>query len=185
MKKLLSIALVALVAISAQAAAISWSSAAISFDGSTMKNNTSVMGYLIALEGTSLDESYTLTEGFSASNIGTVIHTDSNGTNKGGKVAGTADITGYANGDAFALLLVYTVGKDTYFNLSSSVNVLEGLDPTDPTVAAEEWSDFTINGSTVAEKGTLKAGAGWTAVPEPASAMLALAGVAMLIRRRK
>ncbi len=185
MKKLLSLAIVGILAISVQAATIPWSSAAISFDGSTMKNNTSVMGYLIALDGTSLDESYTLTEGFSALTIGAIVNSDLNGTSKAGKVAGTADVSNYTNGDAFAVLITYTDGDNTYYNLSSSVYTLSGLDPNDISVAPTQWADFAINGATSSEKGTLKAGGGWTAVPEPASAMLALAGVAMLIRRRK
>ena len=65
MKKLLTLALVAIVAISTQAASIMWSSDAVSFGGTTLKNNASVAGYLIALEGSSLAASYDLAEGFS------------------------------------------------------------------------------------------------------------------------
>ena len=188
MKKLLLLALVGMFTISAQAAAIAWSSTAISFDGVTLKNNASVVGYLIALEGSNLEASYALTEGFSLTTIGTLADTCS-GSKKSGKVTGTPDLP-YTNGDSFALLITYTDGVDTYYNLSSTINTFSGLDPNDITVFPEEWNDFAINGAAAATDGTLTAGGGWTkaaapAVPEPASAMLALAGVAMLIRRRK
>jgi hypothetical protein len=186
MKKLLSLALVALVAISAQAAFIEWSTVAITFGGTTLKNNTSVAGYLIALDGSSL-ATYDLVEGFSATSIGTVVESKS-GTPKSGKFTGNSDISAYSNGDAFAFLITYNDGTDTYYNLSSTVNVLAGLDPTDSTVAPATWGNFAVNGAMNETAGTLTAGGGWTkavAVPEPASAMLALAGVAMLIRRRK
>jgi hypothetical protein len=184
MKKLLAIALVGFIAVSAQAASILWSSDAVSFGGTTLKNNASVNGYLIALDGSSL-ASFDLVEGFSATDIGTLVDSKE-GTPKSGKLTGTADVSAYSNGDAFAFLITYNDGTDIYYNLSSTVNVLAGLDPSDPTVAPATWGNFAVNGAANETAGTLTAGGGWTkAVPEPSSAMLALAGVAMLIRRRK
>ena len=185
MKKILTFALIGMFCISSYAANIDWSSVALSFGGTDLKKSTAVTGYLIALEGTSLATSYDLSSSFSASSIGVVLGTDTDGTSKGSKVVGSSFLDGYKNGDAFALLVTYNDGDKMYYNLSSSVYTLAGLDPNDPSVAPQEWDDFAFNNATSAEKGTLKAGGGWTAVPEPASAMLALAGVAMLIRRRK
>ena len=187
MKKVLAIALVGIIAISTQAAKIDWSTVALTFGGASLKNNTSVSGYLIALDASSLDASYELTEAFDISTIGTVV-ASRDGTPKSAKLTGTTDISEYSNGDSFAFLVTYNDGTDTYYNLSSSVFVLSGLDPNDPSVAPTEWDMFAVTDATSAPAGTLTAGGGWTkaaAVPEPASAMLALAGVAMLIRRRK
>ena len=185
MKKLLSLALVALIALSANAASIAWKSTALSFDGATLKSNTSVVGYLIYLgNSASLDASYAITDSFDASSIGTVAQTDSNGTAKAGQVGETLQFAfgSYQNNDAFALLVSYTTEGKTYWNLSSTINSLSGL--SDELSTPADFTTFAFNNAT-AENGTLKAGGGWTAVPEPASAMLALAGVAMLIRRRK
>ena len=186
MKKLLSLALVALVAISAQAASVQWKSEALSFEGTALKSNTSVIGYLIYLGNDgNLASSYEMTKTFSASDIGTLAQTDSNGTAKGSQVGETLEFQfgDYVNNDAFALLVSYTADGKTYWNLSSTINSLTGL--ADEISTPGNFTTYAFNNATSATKGTLTAGGGWTAVPEPASAMLALAGVAMLIRRRK
>ena len=189
MKKTLLIAAVAMISFMAQAASLNWSASNVAFEGTKLKSNTGVTGYLVFLSTAALEDSYALTKdstGASVSaSIGTLVSSQ-NKTTSMSKLNSDYDfVVGdtYDNGDAFVMLLTYTVDGKTYYNLSNEIYTMSGAladPPTDPAAAK-----FTFNYGTNTEKGALSSGKGWTAVPEPASAMLALAGVAMLIRRRK
>ena len=183
MKKLLTIGIAILAGV-ASAVNMNWGATGIKFDGNTLKSDATVTGYLIAL--TSFATSYTLTDSFSASDIGTQVDTK-NKTSAVGKLSGswTIDTDTYDNGSTFAMLLVYTGAADgkTYYNLSSGLVEISGMSTDPPVNAGDTASTFSF--STSSEKGKLSAGGGWTAVPEPSTAMLALAGLALLIRRRK
>ena len=75
----------------------------------------------------------------------------------------------------------YTSGTETYFWASDVYTVTDSGSNWNATNSTYTMADTVANAM-----GTT--GTNWTkavAVPEPASAMLALAGVAMLIRRRK
>ncbi len=185
MKKIITLTAILGFALASHAASVAWSTVKLSF-GETSLKNSSVNAYLVYLESGSLSDSYTFTESFSAASIGKVVQsTDSVG--KTAKAMGTFQFPSgtYNNGDSFGLLLSYTDSGKTYWNLSSVVNTLSGLDPDDTTVAPADWNDFTA-GSTVSESKTLSKGGGWVAaVPEPSTAMLALAGLALLIKRRR
>ena len=120
--------------------------------------------------------------------MGVVVASDTDGTNKGSAVAGTAltwiNDSYKTNGDTFGLVLSYNDGEKTYWNISSSVNAFSGLVPDDPTVSAADWNAFTVNGAKNTTSSLSKT-SGWTAVPEPSTAALALAGLALLLKRRK
>ena len=109
------------------------------------------------------------------------------GTSKMSKIQSswTIDTDNYSNGDTFAVLLKYTGASDgkVYFNLSSALVTMEGVSLDPPVNANNTSSAFSY--STSSEKGKLTAGGGWTAVPEPSTAALALAGLALLIKRRR
>lgn len=186
--KLALIAALAMLCITSQAASVDWKSGALSFDGTALKNNTGVKAWVVYLADGAFASSYTIDDSFSATSVGVVVASDTDGTNKGSAVAGTAanwsDKSYKTNGDTFGLVLSYNDGEKTYWNISSSVNAFSGLVDDDPTVAAADWDAFTVS-STKNTTSSLSSSSGWTAVPEPSTAMLALAGLALLIKRRK
>ena len=63
------------------------------------------------------------------------------------------------------------------------MNTLAGI--SDEISTPADWANFSVSGTTSETPGKMSAGSGWTAVPEPATATLALAGLALLIRRRR
>ena len=186
--KLALVALLASLCTVSQAASVDWRSAALTFDGTALKNNTNVKAWVVYLSDGAFKSSYTIDDSFSADKVGVVVASDTDGTNKGSAVAGTApnwSVKTYnTNGDTFGLVLSYTDGEKTYWNISSIVNSFSGLVADDPTVPAADWDDFSVS-STKNSTHSLSASSGWTAVPEPSTAMLALAGLALLIKRRK
>ncbi len=187
MKKLLTIAAIALVAGAASAVTMQWGTDAVKFNGSNLKSETKVTGYLIATE--SLGGPYTLDSSFSASSIGTQVDVKE-GTSAMSKISKSWEILeGYGNGDTFAVLLKYDKDGDIYWNLTSALVTMSGMALDPPTDAANTKSAFSFGTGT---DGTLTAGGGWAkakastpVVPEPATGALALAGIALLFRRRK
>ena len=179
---------VALVAVSASAASFDWGtgSTKVSFDGAAITTTNGAMGYLVLLTGTSLDVS--ISEGIvTPSAVSTKANTSTGMAAVKGRITGTYE-GDLANGQNYGMFITYSDGTDTWYNFSSTVYTVSGLaDATSPLDAAVFAFDFASQ-SEVTDGDTITAGSGWvkyTAVPEPASAMLALAGVAMLIRRRK
>ena len=80
---------------------------------------------------------------------------------------------------SFGLLYYSTDSKgDGYFKIATVSS--QAYDPADPTSVQDAKTSFTTFGN--ASYGTEKA---FSAVPEPSTAALALAGLALLIRRRK
>ena len=198
MKKTILTALVCALASSASAVTLSWASAtAIKFNGTNLKSNNNLSGYLIYLGTGSLSDSYTLSKDSTAesivSSIGTQAGDPKTGSNAMSKLSGSYKFNysdGKSNGDNFALLLVYNNGTDTYFNLTSAAYTLAGGNDADVAaeIAAVDPNDasFSFSYATAGESKTLSKGGGWTvAVPEPSTAMLALAGLALLITRRR
>ena len=193
MKKLiLAICAIGLMAGEASALSFKWTATGVSFDGSRLNSNDKVTGYLIYLgTGASLSESYTVTAASDAnsiaSSIGTKLEPTANKTSAVGKLTGTFtfDYGTYDNGDAFAVLLEYTGAADgkTYYNLASDVVTLSGIADERSTISD---AAFSFSYSTAGEKSSIASGGGWTAaVPEPSTAALALAGLALLLKRRK
>lgn len=98
-----------------------------------------------------------------------------------------ADGTAFGNGNVFGVLITYTdtEGK-VWYNLSSNTFTLSGADM-DGSVIPKQYFDFSWAKD---ESGadTPSAGGGWwtaPAVPEPVSGGLALAGLALLLKRRR
>ncbi|MBO7223969.1 MAG: PEP-CTERM sorting domain-containing protein [Kiritimatiellae bacterium] len=186
MKKFLTIAAVALVAMSVQAAQINWGlSGQVKYNGTLVGNGGATLT-LVCLDGIAdwathaNDVALGATDGVVATKT----------TNAGSMSPTTVGAYGFswvedggsvAKGTDFAFVVSYSDGTDTYFWASDVYTVTD---------SGSNWngnlSTYTINVTTANAMGTN--GDNWTkatAVPEPASAMLALAGVAMLIRRRK
>ena len=105
-----------------------------------------------------------------------------------GRVAASSSINTYENSGVSYFARVYTKfdGKDYFMDVfagtgsdgewittqSGGANVQEKL----------AWAEGTYGGATATAVGTKNA---WVAVPEPATGALALAGVALLFRRRR
>ena len=196
MRKLMIAALLCALAVSAQAVTFTWGATKVAFDGSQLKSSTAVTGYLIYLGNNSLASTYTLSADSTVDSVVASIGTQVNSKNKTSavaKLAGEWDFNysdGYENNKGnFAMLLVYQ-GDKTYYNLTSGTLTLQGGNDADieNAIAAVNPSDgtFSFSYATAGESKTLSKGGGWTvAVPEPSTAMLALAGLALLIKRRR
>ena len=186
MKKLLMIlGAGVLLANSASAVSLSWKSDAMSFDGTALKSlTTGITAYVVYLSSGSLSTSYKIDDDFSAASVGTVVSSVSK-TSKGSAAVGTFqfDYGAYNNNDKFAMIVSYAAsdGK-TYWNVSETINTLSGI--SDELSTPTDWNTFAVNNSK-GTPGTASGGSGWTAVPEPSTAALALAGLALLLKRRK
>ena len=198
MKKTLTLLLVGL-AFGAQALSFDWASAAkISFEGSTdLATAGKITAHLIYLSTDTSATVKTETDGFTVSGteVATAVTKSSGLATAKGKYSGTyAQALGatigegsaaktFAVGDYFTVLLTYTDADSvTWYNLSSTVyQVPTTADDTTTGLSGTFTHSFTMN-----DKGTaLSAGGGWTAVPEPSTAALALAGLALLLKRRQ
>lgn len=194
MKKILTLAIVGIASF-AQALSFDWASAAkISFDGATtIAQSGGITATLIYL-GTDTSATVTKTEtGFTVSGVEVqTAKTKSTGLATGkGKYSGTfgqalgseIGTSHFAVGDYFTVLLTYKDESNVqWYNLSSTVyRVPTTADDTTTGLSGTFTHNFDMK-----EKGTaLSAGGGWTAVPEPSTAALALAGLALLLKRRK
>jgi hypothetical protein len=190
MKKFITMMVVALVAVSASAASFSWGtgSSYVTFNGTKITTTNGAIGYLVLLTGSSLEAS--VVDGImkAPSAVANKANTSTGLASAKGKIKGQYESSDIANGQNYGMFITYSDGKDTWYNFSSTVYTVDGLaDATSSLAAAEFAFDFATQ-TTVTDGDAVTAGKGWykaVAVPEPASAMLALAGVAMLIRRRK
>lgn len=190
MKKFLTIAAIALVAMSVQAAQINWGlTGQVKFNGTNVGNGGATFT-LVCLDGIADWASYANDVALGATDG--VVTTKT--TNAGSMAPSTIGAWGYnwadttdisaaevAKGTDFAFVVSYSNGTDTYFWASDAFTVTD---------SGSNWNgdltQYTMSTTVANAMGTT--GSNWTkatAVPEPASAMLALAGVAMLIRRRK
>ncbi len=186
-KSFVGFVVVATLASMANAASVDWTTGALSFGGTELKKNTDVKGYLVYLSSGSLASTYTIDDSFSAASVGTVVASDTDGTNKGSLLTGSLSVTtlGYSNGDVFAFVASYKADGKTYWNISETLNTLSGVDPNDPTVSPADFTAYSMSSTVAGETGKASGGSGWTAVPEPSTAALALAGLALLLKRRK
>ena len=190
MKKILAIAIAA-TCVTSFGASFSWSTTTKTvFGGETVGGVSALLVYIGAtdtLTGSDIAITKDSTASSIASSIGTA--TDSTATSVAsgktmGKLSGTYEFTsGVNDGDYFAVLMSYSSGDKTYFNISST---FQGSFDS----ASNTWSPATTTATwtTASDAATsISAGGGWTAVavPEPSTAALALAGLALLLKRRK
>ena len=191
MKKFLTIAAIALVAMSVQAAQISWGlTGQVKYNGTLVGNGGATLT-LVCLDGIAdwathaNDIAYgTTTDGVAGTkktNAGSASLPSA--SPYGFSWADTTDIAAgeIAKGTDFAFMVTVKDGADTYFWASDVFTVTDSSSNWNGTSQAYTMSTAVANAMGTTGSNWTKA----TAVPEPASAMLALAGVAMLIRRRK
>jgi hypothetical protein len=179
MKKIITMMMVALVAVSASAASIDWQ---VALGRNTFKDSKGA-----ALNGTIYlvlaDTTFNATtaEEFETQLAAATLGTDTVTSGKSSTSAVTATnnklVAQSAGGSSYDFaIVVYDAANSQYYMsaTASQYAYAEGVD------------DAKLISFTAAQAVTSATWAPtYTAVPEPASAMLALAGVAMLIRRRK
>ena len=191
MKKFVMIAAVALVAMSMQAAQINWGLQGQVKFNNTLVGNGGATFTLVCLDGIADWATYAndvaigATDGVAATkktNAGSM-STATAGSWGPFTFGSTTDIANksVADGTDFAFVVTTVQGGETYFWASDVFSVSEASPNYNP-------QEFTYTMSTTVANAMGATGTNWTkavTIPEPASAMLALAGVAMLIRRRK
>lgn len=180
MKKLLSLLFLVSLTISVNAATFKWASSAISFGSDKVKKDATA--YLIFIGDKTLGS-----EGYTFDDIIAKTALKSTSTTSMSKISVDPVDSGSNNVGNFVSYVTFTSGTDTYYNVSSSTYTITAAQyqalMNEGTSLAD--TDFAFS-STVNAKGTPGTiGGGWYAVPEPATGALALAGVALLFRRRK
>ena len=194
MKKTLILALLG-VSVAAHAASFTWKSGAVQFDGKTLLSG--VTAHLVYL-GTDTSVSSLYTISYEAPGTITPASSVQTSTPKTGLVGkGTISATyddaqtvgdgvQVKTGNTFGMYFVYDDGTDKWFNFATATVAM-----TTDVTGAFEAKTFGFDFST---KTTIDAvgqtPSGWTkiniaAVPEPSMAALALAGLALLLKRRK
>ena len=176
MKKFVTMMVVALVAVSASAASIDWV-VTLGRSGKFLDSTGTAMSGTIYLVLADTTFNATTAEEFESQLTAATLGTDTvtSGKNTGTMLTATSDaITAGTNYD-FAIVVYDTANSQYYMSASNNQYAYTaGVD--DPLQITFTAAQATGNASWAPT---------YTAVPEPASAMLALAGVAMLIRRRK
>ena len=191
MKKTLTL-LAAFACLSAQALTFSWGTGTVNtkFDGANVAN---VTGYLVYL-GSSADASWSITGVDGGSSVQDKAATTTPPVLAGritgsysqnlGTTIGSSDTFG--NGSTFGMYIVYNDGEKDWYNFSNTKYTIEGATDDRSSMTAATFSfDFSTKTELASGKNA-SAGGGWyAAVPEPSTAMLALAGLALLIKRRR
>ena len=195
MKKVITL-LAVLATTSSFAASINWGTTSAATFGGTKMGGVSARLIIIGAADLASGASFTITESSTISSLAGAIGTDTgtagsttstaSGMGKG-KVAGTYTFdTGLNDGDYVAVLLSYVSEGTTWYNLTStsqvSYNAVAGV--WNNSSNAANWS-FSGGSADDSKTGKLAVGGGWAAVPEPSTAALALAGLALLLKRRK
>ena len=184
MRKLLTLATVLLVSM-ANAASIQWelnTAAKVNFDTKSVGKNATA--YVVFL-GTDSLSALTYADFIAKTQVGDS-YTTSLGQLKKLDVEVDSD-TGLGN---YGLYMTY-VGTDskTYYNISTSIYSLTAANVqallSEGTALPSSSFAFTDSKPTTSLATTSAASGGWVAVPEPSTAALALAGLALLLKRRK
>ena len=191
MKKIIALIVAAGLVSSASASSIAWTVSSIKFGGETLKSDTGLSAYLVYLgNGGSLSDSYDAAaiESLASSAVDTTTGTTAKGAATGSYNLPTPESgdSTELNGDVYAILLSYASGGKTYYNLSSATYTVAGMDEDGSTVLNDyKPAATTFAYGSSSDSGPVTAGGGWVAVPEPSTAALALAGLALLLKRRK
>ena len=171
----------ALVAVSATAASIDWSFSGITTTAKRIKDSagndfTGSVYLILASDASTLNT--TSADAFQTSLDKITIGTKAVDSGRPGSDVVTSTSALLANTSTeYTFQVVVYDGTGFYLSATQS-NYAYNLgtdDPSSVTFTAQNIGNTYTSGNDIK----------WTAVPEPASAMLALAGVAMLIRRRK
>ena len=104
-----------------------------------------------------------------------------------GKINGTYDSLSIANGQVYGMLITYIdADSKTWYNFSSTTYTVEGLQDATSSLSDAVFA-FNFADKSDVKANQVSAGSGWqhVAVPEPSTAALALAGLALLLKRRK
>ena len=179
MKKFVTMMVIALVAVSASAASIDWtvnlgrSGKFVDSTGATMTGSIYLVLADTTFNATTAEEFETQ---LTSATLGTAAVSAGKLTSSTGVTATSDKLT--ADTSYNFAIVVYDAANSSYYMTAS--NSEYAYDETDAEALA---TSITFSQSQVAAPSTWTPS--YTAVPEPASAMLALAGVAMLIRRRK
>ena len=199
MKKL-AVLIVALAAFASQAASFNWGTGTVkvSFDGTALTTAASAAtGYLVLLTTGSVSDLYTVDYTTPGSITGASYVSDKETTSSGlanakGRIAGSYSSSSIANGQVYGMYITFTdsAGKQ-WFNFSSDTYTISGVTLGNEALTAAAFGfDFASKTEITSSAQSISAGGGWHSinippVPEPSTAMLALAGLALLIKRRK
>lgn len=181
MKKLLTLATVLLFSSSASAVSFSWTSGNTTALRVQFGSGTYVSGkaYLVDLNNGWDITSYTVNNSvLDDADIGT------NGRFSKTYVASIQDGAA-APGDTFGVYVTYKDSDNVmWYNVLSYTYTIPSTADDTTTISAQTFgtdANYAVTG-----KGKpLTSGGGWVAVPEPSTAALALAGLALLLKRRK
>jgi hypothetical protein len=191
MKTILAL-IVSIAAVSAQAVSFNWTSKSqVTFDGTILKTEgNTAKAYLVYL-GTDNEWSFgNDISGVLANITDTSVSTADTRTSGSNAAKGKIMPTDYAkNGNqeySYGVVLTYKDSSNkTWYNISSDVYTIGANVADNATGQSHEFEfSFEKNG-TVAKLSSSNVGGGWVAVPEPSTAALALAGLALLLKRRK
>ena len=198
-KAFTAIAVLALTIGAASALSFQWgTSAKISFNGTQLTTAalaapaTVELIYLGTDKAWSFDESGLVTDEVVSTGSVTVTGGAANKGKGNGKFDGKllgeafADKSTFGNGNVFGVLITYTdANGDVWYNLSSNTYTLANAADDGSVIPKQTFAFAWTNDESGAEAPT--AGGGWwtVPVPEPVSAGLALAGIALLLKRRR
>jgi len=192
MKKTIAIIVSTLMAFGSHAASFSWGtgSTKVAFDGSTLTSGATV--YLVQLSDSGLNDLYTISYDApgSITPAASVQNTAPMTTGRNvGAVSATYRDNNLANGMKYGAYITYNDGTDTWYNFSSSLYEVSGLvngtEILSTTFAFDFGTKTEITADGMTPSGWTKINIASPSVPEPATGALALAGVALLFRRRK
>ena len=184
MKKLFILA-AALITGLANAAPIDWqlNTTATKFDGASVKTAGTVF---VVFLGSDTLSSFTYADVVGMATVGSSTGYATSLGKVSKKYVEADSVTGLGN---YAAYMTYEADNKTYYNVSTTTYALTAADVTallqEGTALPASSFSFTDSKPDATMATASASSGGWVAVPEPASAALALAGLAMLIKRRK
>lgn len=198
-KAFTAIAALALTIGAASALSFQWgTSTAVTFNGTKLTSAALAAPATVELIYLGTDKAWSFNESGLVTDeaVSTGVIATSGLASTKGKATGTidqllgtsfADGSTFGNGNVFGVLITYTdTNGDVWYNLSSNTFTLTGADMDGAVITKPTFNFAWTNDESGAEAPT--AGGGWwtaPAVPEPVSAGLALAGIALLLKRRR